>query len=88
VVAAVRTKHKFSVGDAKNHPKSSYRLAAPHITRAKRAKKTKQKNIGRFFAEEAVFLRESCVFACLAPQHFAACVKKGNANKDHFHGRI
>ena len=47
----------------KKSPKTP--LLAPHIARAKRAKKTKKKHQRRFFAEKTVFLIKSCVFACL-----------------------
>jgi hypothetical protein len=51
VVEIPKVLAKTSVEDAKIHPKRPYRQ--------------KKKNIGRFFAEKNVFLRKSCVFACL-----------------------
>jgi hypothetical protein len=64
VVEIPKVLAKFSIEDAKKHPKRSYRL---RTSPGRKGRKKTKKNIGcRFFAEKTVFLRKSCVFACLA----------------------
>jgi hypothetical protein len=55
---------KFSVEDAKIHPNA---LTGPAHRPGEKGEKNKKKHQRRFFAEKTVFLRKSCVFACLAP---------------------
>jgi hypothetical protein len=63
VVEIPKTLAKFSVEDAKFTQNA---LTGSTHHPGEKGEKKPQKTSGRFFAEKTVFLRKSCVFACLA----------------------